>query len=134
MRRDQQIRINELLLQREELFLRVHAIEQEAARILGVLPPLPRPALPSDARKRRPAPSRPAAPAAPASIRKLDTHEAAYRVTYRQFEREHIETHADASAVATLLACQTATLRVTRIETLDATGAASAVLLPDFAS
>lgn len=128
MRRDQQIRVNELLLQREELFLRVHAIEKETARILGELPALPRPALPSDVRRRKPTPARTAAPSAPVSVRKLDSHETAYRVTYLQFGREHTETHFDAAAVATLLSCQTAALRVTRIETIDATCAACALL------
>lgn len=130
MRREQQIRINELLLQREELFLRIHAIEQEVTRILGEPPPLPRPALPSDVRPKRKAPAgRSPRADAPPSLRKLESIESAYRVTYHQFDREHIEIHPDSAALATLLACQGAHLRVTRIETLDAEGSACAVLL-----
>ena len=48
MRPDQQIQINTLLLTREELFVRVHDLEQAAAAILGEPYPFPRPALPSD--------------------------------------------------------------------------------------
>lgn len=54
---DQQIQINTLLLTREELFVRVYALEQAAAAILGEPYPFTRPALPSDIRlKRKPTP------------------------------------------------------------------------------
>ncbi|MCX6939116.1 MAG: hypothetical protein NTU80_14715 [Verrucomicrobia bacterium] len=130
MRRDQQIRINELLLQREELFLRIHAAESEATRLLGEPFPFTRPNLPSDRRgKRKPATTAPlgstsaAGPAKPApSLRKLSEQESAYRVTYRQFGQNRTEDHVEWAALATLLAAQTATLSVLRIETLDASG------------
>jgi len=52
VRADQQIQVNGLLLQREELFVRVHEIEQATAAILGE--PYPwAPALPSDAKLKR---------------------------------------------------------------------------------
>jgi len=134
MRRDQQIRINELLLQREELFLRIHAAETEASRLLGAPWPFVRPVLPSDRRVRRKpgapaavsAPS--AAPAFPAAPRRLEPGETAYRVTYRQFAQTLTETHYDPDALATLLACRTDNLQVLRLETLDTAGAPSAVL------
>jgi hypothetical protein len=132
MRRDQQIRINELLLQREELFLRIHAAETEASRLLGAPWPFVRPVLPSDRRARRKpgaavsAPS--AAPAFPAAPRRLEPGETAYRVTYRQFAQTLTETHYDSAALATLLACRTDNLQVLRLETLDTAGAPSAVL------
>ncbi len=130
MQRDQQIRINELLLQREELFLRIHAAESEATRLLGEPFPFTRPNLPSDRRgKRKPANPAPLVftsasnPGKPAPVlRKLNEQEAAYRVTYRQFGQNRIEEHVEWSALATLLAAQTATLSVLRIETLDASG------------
>ena len=136
MRRDQQIRINELLLQREELFLRIHAAETEAARILGEPWPFTRPPLTSDRRGKRkpgaPLPSagtpRPPKPAADA-LRRLEDGETAYRVTYRQFSQTLVETHHDFAALANLLASQAAQLQVLRLETLDAEGAVKAVLL-----
>lgn len=145
MRRDQQIRINELLLQREELFLRVHTAEAEAARILGEPYPFTRPAIPSDRRAKRkpgappvvwPPPSVSAAatavapkPLAALTFRRLEAGEAAYRVTYRQFKQELVETHYDAAALATVLAGETVNLRILRVETVDAAGAVRATLL-----
>ena len=136
MRRDQQIRINELLLQREELFLRIHAAETEAARILGEPWPFTRPPLPSDRRTKRKPGAPPAAPGAtrpPKSaadrLRRLEDGEAAYRVTYRQFNQTLVETHQEFAALATLLASQAAHLQVLRLETLDAEGAVRATLL-----
>lgn len=142
MRRDQQIRINELLLQREELFLRIHAAETEAARIFGEPYPFTtRPALPSDRRSKRKAGVAPTSPsssvefapappagAPPSVLRRLDDTEAAYRVTYRQFGQTHVETHLDHAALATLLACQSARLEVIALETLDAHAAVRARL------
>lgn len=129
MRLDQQIRVNELLLQREELFLRIHAVDTEVNRLLGEPWPFTRPPLPSDRRAKRKAGATPAAaPAAklkpPAeTLRRLDEGETAYRVTYRQFGRAVTEIHHDFAALATLLACQGDQLQVEHIETLDATGA-----------
>lgn len=148
MQLDQQIRVNELLLQREELFLRIHAAEAEIARLLRGPFPFTRPALPSDRRGKRrnagtssaasvadffasaatspsasPAASgaSPSAPETPV-LRRLAEDEAAYRITYLQFGRELSETHPDFTAVATLLASQAAHLRVLKVETVDAAG------------
>ena len=125
MQLDRHIRVNELLLQREELFLRIHAAETEASRLLGEPYPFTRPALPSDQRAKR----KPGAPrkttekkSAADSLRRLDDGETAYRVTYRQFGREVVETHHEHAALATLLASQAAHLEVLSIETLKADG------------
>lgn len=140
MRRDQQIRINELLLQREELFLRIHAAETEAARLFGEPFPFTRPVLPSDRRgKRKPGAAPRAAASAPKEaadlLRRLVENESAYRVTYRQFGKVHVETHHEFAALATLLASQVAHLRVLRLETLAGDGEISATLFaaPDAA-
>lgn len=134
MQRDQQIRINELLLQREELFLRIHAAETEASRLLGEPYPFARPALPSDRRAKK----KPGTPAARATaekkspadaLRRLDANETAYRVTYRQFSQTVVETHHEHAALATLLASQAAHLQVLSIETLDADGAVATRLV-----
>lgn len=144
MQLDRQIRVNELLLQREELFLRIHAAETEITRLLRGPYPFARPALPSDRRSKRKAgaaaplsvaeffasaapPAAPVAseknPSAADTLRRLADGETAYRVTYLQFNREVVETHSDFAAVATLLASQAAHLRVLKVETLDTEGA-----------
>ena len=137
MRADQQIQINGLLLQREELFVRVHDLEQAAAAILGEPYPFTRPPLPSDAKlKRKPTATRAAsaAPASPAalareSLRRLEGLETAYRVTYRRFGQVVTEDHDDLDALRTLLYAQGANLTVTRVETIDLGGRTKAVLL-----
>lgn len=132
MQLDRQIRVNELLLQREELFLRIHAAESEITRLLRGPYPFERPALPSDRRgKRKPAPA--AAPVvarktAAEALRRLADGEAGYRVTYLQFNREVVETHPEFAPMATLLAAQAAHLSVLRVETLAADGAPREVL------
>lgn len=129
MQLDRQIRVNELLLQREELFLRIHSAETEIVRLLGGPYPFVRPTLPSDRRGKRkpgapaPRPSVPEKKSAAETLRRLAEEETAYRVTYLQFGREVTETHSDFAAVATLLAAQAAHLRVLRVETVDAAGA-----------
>ena len=155
MQLDRQIRVNELLLQREELFLRIHAAETEITRLLRGPYPFAKPALPSDRRaKRKPGAAAPASvaeflasaasgasrpatsPAAGSSLlapgsdtlRRLADDEAAYRVTYLQFNREVVETHPDFAALATLLASQAAHLRVLKVETLDIAGEPREVL------
>lgn len=126
MRPDQQIQINSLLLQREELFVRVHELEQAAAAILGEPYPFTRPPLPSDQRgKKKAAPAR----AARDSLRRLEGFETAYRITYRRSGQSLQEDHDDIDAVRSFLAAQGATLQVTRIETIDLGGRTKAVLL-----
>ncbi len=48
-----QILVNQLLLEREALWVRVHEIEREAAKWLGEPYPFERPELPSDRKKKR---------------------------------------------------------------------------------
>jgi hypothetical protein len=128
MRPDQQIQINSLLLDREELFVRIHDIEQAAAALLGAPYPFTRPALPSDAKpKRKSMAPRAASPGE--SLRRLEGLETAYRVTYRRFGQVVTEDHDDLDALRTLLAAQGANLTVTRIETTDLGGRTKAVLL-----
>ena len=137
MRRDQQIKVNEMLLEREELFLRIHAAEKEVLRIMGGDYPFTTVELPSNRRgKRKIAPVR-AAPApahadaserAPITLRRLEAGEARYRVTYRQFAQVVVEEHSDFDAVRTLLACQSSQLQVQKLETLRADGSFGANL------
>lgn len=128
MRRDQQIQVNALLLQREELFVRIHDLENAAVAILGEPYPFTRPPLPSDPRNRRkPAPSRPATPRDP--LRRLEGLERSYRVTYRRFGQTVQEDHDDLDALRTLLASQGASLQVVRLETIDFGGRTKAVLI-----
>lgn len=125
MTTSQQLRINELLLEREALFARIHACEREAARLLGEPYPFVRPALPSDqkARKRPGAARASGGSASRDPLRRLEPGEVRYRVAYRHLGREVCEEHEDLDALRLLLACQTEQSRVLRIETLDAAGA-----------
>lgn len=128
MRADQQIQVNGLLLHREELFVRIHEIEQAAAAILGEPYPFARPALPSDAKpKRKSSAPRVATPGE--SLRRLEGLETAYRVTYRRFGQVVTEDHDDLDALRSLLSAQGAHLTVTRVETIDLGGRTKAVLL-----
>ena len=128
MRRDEQIRVNELLLQREELFLCIHAAETEVNRILGAAFPFSLPELPSLRRgKRKASDIRPTSTAKPAkspadTLRRLEDSESGYRVTYRQFSKILVEDHHEFEAIRTLLACQGANLHVQAIETLATDG------------
>jgi len=140
MRADQQIQINGLLLQREELFVRVHDLETAAAAILGEPYPFTRPPLPSDVRLKRKPTARPSersggfqppSAAARESLRRLEGLETAYRVTYRRFGQVVTEDHDDLDALRTLLASQGANLTVTRVETIDLGGRTKAVLLSE---
>ena len=129
MRPDQQIRINGLLLQREELFVRIHDLEAAASSILGEPYPFTRPPLPSDTRsKRKPGAARANATARD-PLRKLEGRELAYRVTYERSGQTVVEDHDELSALRTLLAAQGATMRVTRIDTVDLGGKRVATLL-----
>jgi hypothetical protein len=125
-----QIRLNQLLLEREAQFVRIYDVEQAAARILGEPYPFTRPALPSD--QRRKAKSTPRGGTSPAreTLRRLEDGEAAYRVTYRHFEREFIEEHDDLDALRALVGAQGARLSVLRVETLGPEGSVKATLIP----
>lgn len=123
MRADQQIQINTLLLEREELFVRIHELERAASAILGEPYPFARPTLPSN----QPRPKRKAA-RAPDPVRPLEGRETAYRVTYRRAGQVVIEDHDDPAALRTLFASQGAHLQVTRLETLDHGNRPKAVL------
>jgi hypothetical protein len=138
MRADQQIQINGLLLSREELFVRVHDLEQAAAAILGEPYPFTRPPLPSDTKLKRKPTARPSersgglqppSAAARESLRRLEGLETAYRVTYRRFGQVVTEDHDDLDALRTLLSSQGANLTVTRVETIDLGARTKAVLL-----
>lgn len=128
MSADSQIRINALLLQREALFVRVHEIEGAVSKLLREPYPFTRPALPSDQRVKRKAPARTAVASAKDKLRKLESDEAGYRVTYRQQGQIRVETHDSPDALRTLLAAQSAQLEVQLIETIDSTGTVKAVL------
>src|SRR5689334_21769124 len=104
MSADSQIRINALLLQREALFVRVHEIEGAVSKLLREPYPFTRPALPSDQRVKRKAPARTAVASAKDKLRKLESDETAYRVTYRQQGQIRMETHDSPDALRTLLA------------------------------
>ena len=127
----QQIRLNELLLEREALFVRVYACEQAAEKLLGGPYPWERPALPSDRRAKRTAGAVKGGSVAREPLRRLEPGEVAFRVTYRNFGREVSEEHEDVEALRGLLASQTAQLRVLRVETIGADGGTKVATLLD---
>ena len=136
MRRDQQIQVNALLLEREELFLRVHRAEQAVLNIFGGPYPFTAVDLPSQHRiKRKATPPRPPATAdenpehATIALRRLEACESHYRITYRQFTQVVIEDHASLEAVRTVLACQGSQLEVQSIEIMQADGRVGSRLL-----
>jgi hypothetical protein len=131
MRADQQIQINTLLLQREELFVRIHDLEKSAAALLGEPYPFTRPALPSDPRNKRKSSSARATVRDP--LRKLEGLETCYRVTYQRFGQIVTEDHDELEALRTLLAAQGKNLSITRLETIDLGGRTKAVLIASVA-
>jgi hypothetical protein len=122
-----QIRVNELLLEREAQFVRVYDLEQAAAKILGEPYPFTKPPLPSDQRRKAKSAPR-AAAAARESLRRLEDGEAVFRISYRHSQRECVEEHDNLDALRALVAAQGARLVVDRIETLRADGTVAAVL------
>ncbi len=148
-----QILVNQLLLEREALWVRVHEIEREAAKWLGEPYPFERPELPSDRRKKRRSTAASASAAAvdrpdgapgvttdagatepagatPERLRRLEPGEAGYRVSYVIHGRGATEEHDELDALRVMVGSQGATLRVTRIETLDENGTVRATLFP----
>lgn len=126
MRSAQEMQINGLLLQREELFVRIHELERAISLTLGEPYPFVRPPLPSDHRvKRKPATTKPA-PRDP--VRPLEAAERAYRITYLHFGKTAEEDHDQPGAIRTFLASQSESLSVTRLETIDAAGRTKHVL------
>jgi hypothetical protein len=125
----QKIRLNALLLEREALFVRIHACEQAAAGLLGGPYPFGRPSLPSDQRVKRKAGAVRGGAGARDPLRRLEAGETAFRVTYQQGGHEVVETHAEVEALRALLAGQTSQLQVRRVETIDAAGAIRATLV-----
>ena len=124
----QQIRLNQLLLEREARFVRIYACEQAAAKLLGEPYPFQRPVLPSDQRGKRKAAAK-AGGAGRDLLRRLEAGETAYRVLYQHFGREATEEHDDVEALRVLRASQTPQLQVQRVETIDAAGAVVAGLI-----
>lgn len=125
----QKIRVNALLLEREALFVRIHACEQAAAGLLGGPYPFERPPLPSDQRVKRKTGAGKGGAGARDPLRRLEADEVAFRVTYQQGGHEVVETHAEVDALRALLAGQTSQLQVRRVETVDAAGVIRATLV-----
>ncbi len=148
-----QILVNQLLLEREALWVRVHEIEREAAKWLGEPYPFERPELPSDRKKKRRTAAAATSSAAvdrtdgthgvttdagttesvgatAEALRRLEPGEAGYRVTYVTHGRGATEEHDELDALRVMVGSQGATLRVTRIETVDENGTVRATLFP----
>lgn len=130
MRLDQQIRVNSLLLEREELFVRVHELERRIEALLGGPYPFERPRLPSDQKaRRRTLPVRSEKPAVQSPVLRYEPGEERYRIHYRHGSQSFTEEHVNLKALEQVLAAQSAALQVLRVETLTPSGEVSRVLL-----
>ncbi len=123
------MRVDRLLLAREERFARIHAIEREVESILGQPypfdpPPADLPSLaPRKQQKKRASRKPKKSPAAKSSapVRPLRPGESAYRVTYTGTDgTQRTEIHHDTEALGTFLAALAPA--VLRIETVDTEG------------
>jgi len=130
MRLDQQIRVNALLLEREELFVRVHELERRIEALLGGPYPFERPKLPSDQKaKRKAVPAKSdKAGLRPTELRP-EPGEGRYRIHYRHGSQAFTEEHVSLKALEQVLAAQSASLQVLRIEAVDASGRITRVLV-----
>jgi len=127
----QRIRLQELLLQREALYARVHAIESEVHRIFGAEYPLPPPpvevATPGAKKKSK---KKPRKQDPPPKVRSLQDGETAYRVRFREESGAGEETHTDRKAIETLLQSPLADTLIETVETIGPDGEARERLFP----
>ncbi|MDF7800181.1 hypothetical protein P4C99_11950 [Pontiellaceae bacterium B1224] len=119
-----QIQINQKLMEREDRLVELFDLERQINGILGGEPyPLAPPdTLPSLQKRKKPK-KRKAAPkkATALRVRKLDPEtESAYRIEYRQNDETCIEIHTDPRPLALLLNTELPTVKVARIETVQA--------------
>lgn len=129
MRLDQQIRVNALLLEREELFVRVHDLERRIEALLGGPYPFERPKLPSDQKpKRKAGGTKVEKPAAQPIELRPEPGEERYRIHYRHGAQAFTEEHVNLKALGKVLAAQSASLQVLRVEALSGDGSVSRVL------
>ncbi|WP_221033085.1 hypothetical protein [Actomonas aquatica] len=125
-----QIRINTLLLEREEKFVRVHELEQAAAAILGEPYPFSQPPLPSNQRRKQKGKAKGAGAKGKAKgggglrLRRLKDGEVAYRVCYRDRNGEQEACYEESGPLLTLVGAQGGSLTVHSIDTVDTEGAA----------
>jgi len=130
MRLDQQIRVNALLLEREELFVRVHELERRIEALLGGPYPFERPKLPSDQKpKRKAGPVRAEKPPTQTPELRPEPGEERYRIHYRQGSQCFTEEHVNLKALQQVLSAQSSALQVLRIEAVTPAGEILRVLL-----
>lgn len=121
----QRLVVENLLLQREALYARVYAIEQQINALLGDEYPFPEPPEPvavgapkAQKAKKKAKATTPAAP----KLRPLEGPETAYRVQFQQASTQPPEVHVDRKSLQALLQSDTGLSMIAAIETLDAEG------------
>lgn len=124
------IALEELLLRREALYARVHAIESEVNRIFGDQYPLPPPPVEVATAVTKRKPLKAASQSSPFRLRELSTDESAYRVRYQPGAGATHELHTDRKAVEALLQSPMASALVQSIETVGAEGHVRAIIYP----
>jgi len=120
----QRIRLQELLLQREALYARVHAIETQIHRTFGAEYPLPPPGAQNQKKKNPPRKT------SPPKIRPLADEETAYRIRFHEASATADEIHIDHKAIERLLQSPLAEEWIATIETLRADGKVAQRLFP----
>lgn len=120
---EQQIRLNEILLDREKAFARIAAIEAEIDTILGQSFPYPPPPdLPSRQKRKKSRRAKKAKPPDPIRLGPLGPDEHAYRIHFLEDGVPACENHFAPGPLERLLALTPEGIRVTRIEILDTDG------------
>ncbi len=95
----QQIQINDLLIERDSLFVQIHELEQQARQLVGPDYPFPRGSLPSDVKAKKKKASKSQATTKAPKLEKLKEGEMAYQIAYTDKDELHIETHTNHMAI-----------------------------------
>ena len=116
-----EIQINQKLIEREECLVEVFELEERIHAILKEPYPLPPPpALPSrrKPKKRRKQSGAKSAPTKRVKLRKLNPDEVAYRVTYKEVNKEQVEDILNLQSTLLLVNHPLPEIKIIRVETL----------------
>jgi len=125
------MQIDALLIQRESQFCRVHEVENTINEILGSDYPFPSPPpLSSLTKRRKPRTKKKEAKdkLKAFALPLLNESESAFRITYVQDGFQSTEDHLDATALNPLINRDAQSIRILRIETIDASQSIRRVL------
>lgn len=117
---DKTIQINQMLMEREECFCDVYALEQKINSILGEKYPFDLPStLPSLQRRKKMKRAAALRPPKAVRLRKLDEEaETAYRIDYLDHDVQKMEIHTDVRLLNLLVSTPLPAVTVLRVETV----------------